>query len=62
MIVDAHTHAGLNWFEPVEMLLHQMNYIKVPGLGELANRPTRLPVNCMVFWSIPRLRKTILNG
>ena len=24
-IVDTHTHAGLNWFEPVEMLIHQMN-------------------------------------
>ena len=29
MIVDAHTHAGLNWFEPVEMLIHQMNLNKV---------------------------------
>lgn len=25
MIVDTHCHAGANWFEPVEMLLHQMN-------------------------------------
>ena len=24
-IADTHTHAGLNWFEPVEMLVHQMN-------------------------------------
>ena len=24
-IVDTHCHAGTNWFEPVEMLLHQMN-------------------------------------
>lgn len=24
-IVDTHTHAGRNWFEPVEMLIHQMN-------------------------------------
>lgn len=24
-IVDTHTHAGVNWFEPVEMLVHQMN-------------------------------------
>jgi L-fuconolactonase len=24
-IVDTHCHAGINWFEPVEMLLHQMN-------------------------------------
>ena len=24
-IVDTHCHAGLNWFEPVELLLHQMN-------------------------------------
>jgi L-fuconolactonase len=24
-IVDTHTHAGINWFEPVEMLIHQMN-------------------------------------
>ena len=23
--VDAHCHAGTNWFEPVEMILHQMN-------------------------------------
>ncbi len=25
MIVDTHSHAGINWFEPVEMILHQMN-------------------------------------
>ena len=25
MIVDTHCHAGTSWFEPVEMLLHQMN-------------------------------------
>ena len=24
-IVDTHCHAGRNWFEPVELLLHQMN-------------------------------------
>ena len=24
-IVDTHCHAGINWFEPVEVLLHQMN-------------------------------------
>jgi L-fuconolactonase len=24
-IVDTHTHAAINWFEPVEMLIHQMN-------------------------------------
>ena len=24
-IVDTHAHAGVNWFEPVEMILHQMN-------------------------------------
>ena len=24
-IVDSHCHAGLNWFEPIELLLHQMN-------------------------------------
>lgn len=24
-IVDTHSHAGVNWFEPVEMILHQMN-------------------------------------
>ena len=24
-IVDTHTHAGINWFEPMELLLHQMN-------------------------------------
>ena len=23
--VDTHCHAGTNWFEPVEMMLHQMN-------------------------------------
>lgn len=23
--IDAHCHAGVNWFEPVEMILHQMN-------------------------------------
>ncbi len=25
VIVDTHCHAGRNWFEPVELLLHQMN-------------------------------------
>ncbi|MBI2857158.1 MAG: amidohydrolase [Chloroflexi bacterium] len=25
IIVDTHCHAGTNWFEPVEMLLYQMN-------------------------------------
>ena len=25
IIVDSHCHAGQNWFEPVEQLLHQMN-------------------------------------
>lgn len=25
IIIDTHTHAGTNWFEPVEMLIHQMN-------------------------------------
>ena len=25
IIVDTHSHAGVNWFEPVEMILHQMN-------------------------------------
>jgi L-fuconolactonase len=24
-IVDTHCHAGRNWFEPIELLLHQMN-------------------------------------
>ena len=24
MIIDTHCHAGKNWFEPVEMLIHQM--------------------------------------
>ena len=24
-IVDSHCHAGINWFEPVELILHQMN-------------------------------------
>ena len=23
-IIDAYTHAGLNWLEPIELLLHQM--------------------------------------
>ncbi|MFH1141830.1 MAG: amidohydrolase family protein, partial [Chloroflexota bacterium] len=25
LIVDSHCHAGTNWFEPVEMLVHQMD-------------------------------------
>ena len=25
LMVDTHAHAGVNWFEPVEMILHQMN-------------------------------------
>ena len=24
LIIDTHTHAGPNWFEPIEMLIHQM--------------------------------------
>ena len=24
MIIDTHCHAGINWFEPLEMLLAQM--------------------------------------
>ena len=24
-IIDTHCHAGVNWFEPVEMILHEMN-------------------------------------
>ena len=24
-IVDSHSHAGINWFEPVEMILYQMD-------------------------------------
>ena len=24
LIIDTHTHAGPNWFEPIEMLVHQM--------------------------------------
>ena len=28
-VVDTHTHAGVNWFEPVEMLLHQMTLNQV---------------------------------
>jgi L-fuconolactonase len=24
-IIDTHCHAGLNWFEPIELLVHQMN-------------------------------------
>ena len=28
-IVDTHTHAGVNWFEPVEMLLYQMTLNQV---------------------------------
>ena len=25
MIIDTHCHVGVNWFEPVESLLFQMN-------------------------------------
>lgn len=25
IVVDTHCHAGRNWFEPIELLLHQMN-------------------------------------
>jgi len=28
-VVDTHTHAGVNWFEPVEMLLYQMTLNQV---------------------------------
>lgn len=30
-IIDTHTHAGLNWFEPVETLLYEMNANGVSG-------------------------------
>ncbi len=29
IIVDTHCHAGLNWFDPVELLLYQMNTERV---------------------------------
>jgi L-fuconolactonase len=29
MIVDTHSHAGINWFEPVEMILYQMDQNQV---------------------------------
>ncbi len=31
LIIDTHCHAGLNWFEPVEVLLAQMNANGVTG-------------------------------
>ena len=30
-IIDTHTHAGLNWFQPVESLLNEMNLCGVAG-------------------------------
>ncbi|MSQ07754.1 MAG: amidohydrolase [Dehalococcoidia bacterium] len=31
LIIDTHTHAGLNWFQPVETLLNEMNLNGVTG-------------------------------
>src|SRR5438034_10238949 len=31
VIVDSHTHASVTWFEPVEVLLHQMDSL---GIGQ----------------------------
>ena len=31
LIIDTHTHAGLNWFQPVETLLDEMNMNGVTG-------------------------------
>jgi predicted TIM-barrel fold metal-dependent hydrolase len=31
LIIDTHTHAGLNWFQPVETLLNEMNMNGVAG-------------------------------
>lgn len=31
LIIDTHTHAGLNWFQPVETLLNEMNLCGVTG-------------------------------
>lgn len=40
LIVDTHCHAGLNWFEPVEMLLHQMNANEVEKAALIQHRGT----------------------
>ena len=34
-IVDTHSHAGINWFEPVEMILYQMDLNSVDKTVEI---------------------------
>ena len=40
MIIDTHCHAGQNWFEPVELLLHQMNANGVEKAALIQHRGT----------------------
>ena len=40
LIVDTHCHAGHNWFEPVELLLHQMNANGVDKAALIQHRGT----------------------
>jgi predicted TIM-barrel fold metal-dependent hydrolase len=40
IVVDTHCHAGLNWFEPVETLLHQMNVNAVDKAVLIQHRGT----------------------
>ncbi len=46
IIVDTHTHAGLNWFEPVDMLIHQMNLngVEKAIINKKAAKASILPV------------------
>ena len=39
-IVDTHCHAGVNWFEPVELLLAQMNANGVDKAALIQHRGT----------------------
>jgi len=50
MIIDTHSHAGINWFEPVEMILHQMNLNGVQKtvlIQHAANYHNRYIIECV---------------
>ncbi len=50
MVVDTHCHAGTNWFEPVEMLVHQMDMNGVEKavlIQHVGNFDNRYLVECM---------------
>ena len=71
MIIDTHCHAGINWFEPLEMLLAQMELNNVQraaliqhyGSGNeyifdcLKKYPNKLSVVPIIKWGNKKLHQ-----